>query len=133
MSDLDRAKKGKDKEGKGAGVNRRDFIKMAGLASAAAGGAGLGAFGYAAGQDPNTYLGWQNQEGASVLFDRKKYEVDEPTYTKVGPTSRPDARTHQIFERRSRFMREYMQLRGQTPFGPPPADDGSPREELTEI
>jgi epoxyqueuosine reductase len=133
MSDLDRAKKGKDKDGKGAGVNRRDFIKMAGLASAAAGGAGLGAFGYAAGQDPNTYLGWQNQEGASVLFDRKKYEVDEPTYTKVGPTSRPDARTHQIFERRSRFMREYMQLRGQTPFGPPPADDGSPREEPTEI
>ncbi len=34
MSDLDRAKRGKDKDGKGAGVNRRDFIKMAGLASA---------------------------------------------------------------------------------------------------
>ncbi len=96
----------------GEGVNRRDFLKLAGLAGAAAGGAGLGAFGYAAGQDPNSYLGWQNEEGASLVFNKKRYEVDEPTYLKVGPTSRPDARVEQIFERRGRFMREYMRLRG---------------------
>lgn len=96
----------------GDGVNRRDFLKMAGLAGATAGGVGLGAFGYAAGKDPNTYLGWQNEEGASLVFNRSRYEVDEPTYVKIGPTSRPDARVEQIFERRGRFMREYMQLRG---------------------
>jgi len=94
------------------GMNRRDFLKAAGLASGVAGAGGLGAFGYAAGKDPNSYLGWQNQEGASLVFNRKRYEVDEPTYQRVGATSRPDARVVQIFERRGRFMREYRQLMG---------------------
>jgi len=111
-------------DGNGGGeVNRRDFLKIAGLASAAAGGAGLGAFGYAAGQDPNTYLGLQNQEGASLVFNRKRYEVDAPTYERVGPTSRPDARVEQIFDRRSRFMREYMQLRRDGGSGPVSPED----------
>jgi len=121
MSDSD--PKGREQSGGkgGDGVNRRDFLKLAGLASAATGGAGLGAFGYAAGQDPNSYLGWQNQEGASLVFNRKRYEIDEPTYVKIGPTSRPDARVEQIFERRGRFMREYMRLRGRGPgMGGPP-------------
>lgn len=95
------------------GMDRRAFLKAAGLASGAAGAAGMGAFGYAAGTDPSTYLGWQNQEGASVLFDRSKYEVEEPTYVRVGDTTRPDARVEQIFDRRGRFMREYMPLRMQ--------------------
>ncbi len=112
MSDNESKNDGSGGPGGGSDVNRRDFLKLAGLASAAAGGAGLGAFGYAAGKDPNTYLGWQNQEGASLVFNRKRYEVDEPTYQEVGPTSRPDARVEQIFERRGRFMREYMRLRG---------------------
>ena len=113
----------------GDGVNRRDFLKIAGLAGATAGGVGLGAFGYAAGKDPNTYLGWQDQEGASVIFDRKRYEVDVPTYVKVGPTSRPDARVEQIFERRGRFGREYMQIRrgGRAPgLGGPPGSGQRP-------
>ena len=103
-----------DGEGQGRkkeGLDRRSFLKAAGLGSAVVGGAGLGAFGYAAGKDPDTYLGWQNEEGASLVFHRKPYEVDEPTYERVGPTSRVDARTHQIFERRGRFMREYRALR----------------------
>jgi len=112
MSDAIPDGKGQGGGTDGQGVNRRDFLKIAGLASAAAGGAGLGAFGYAAGQDPNTFLGWQNQEGASLVFNRKRHEVDVPTYVKVGPTSRTDARVEQIFERRGRFMREYMRLRG---------------------
>jgi len=112
MSDTDSKGTGDGDLGEGSDVNRRDFLKLAGLASAAAGGAGLGAFGYAAGKDPNTYLGWQNQEGASLVFNRKRYEAAEPTYLRVGPTSRPDARVEQIFERRGRFMREYMRLRG---------------------
>ena len=68
MSDSDPKGRGQGGE---SGVNRRDFLKMAGLAGAAAGGAGLGAFGYAAGQDPNTYLGWQNEEGASLVFNHR--------------------------------------------------------------
>ncbi len=118
MSDSD-SKKGGGPVGEGggerpedAGINRRDFLKAAGLASGAAGAGGLGAFGYAAGQDPSSYLGMQNEEGASLVFNRKRYEVDRPTYEVVGSTSRPDARVLQIFERRSRFMREYFQLRG---------------------
>jgi epoxyqueuosine reductase len=95
----------------GSPLKRRDFLKVAGLASAAGGAAGLGAFGYAAGKDPNTHLGWQNEYGASLIFNRKRYEVDTPTYQRVGPGSRPDARVEQIFERRGRFMREYMRIR----------------------
>ncbi len=98
-------------EGNGGGMNRRNFLKAAGLASGAAGAAGLGAFGYAAGKDPDSYLGWQNQEGASLVFNKKRFEVERPTYERIGETSRTDARVEQIFERRGRFMREYMQFR----------------------
>ncbi|MFO7767644.1 MAG: reductive dehalogenase [bacterium] len=58
--------------------------------------------------------GWQNQEGASQHFDRARYEVEEPTYIRVGPTARVDARTGNIFERRSRFMRQYPGVRDGT-------------------
>jgi epoxyqueuosine reductase len=126
MSDSDPKNRAQSGGNGGDGVNRRDFLKIAGLASAAAGGAGLGAFGYTAGQDPKTYLGWQNQEGASVLFDRKKYEVDEPTYLKIGPTSRPDARVMQIFERRGRFGREYRRIQGGQGVGGFPGTGGPP-------
>jgi reductive dehalogenase len=92
-------------------LDRRDFLKISGVASAALSGVGLGVFGYASGKDPKTYLGWQNEEGASQTFDRERYAVDEPTYEKVGPTSRPDARVENIFARRGRFMRQYRQVR----------------------
>ncbi len=104
-------------------MNRRDLLKLAGLASAAAGGAGLGAFGYAAGKDPNTHLGLQNEYGASLVFNRERYRVDVPTYEKVGPGSRPDARVEQIFERRGRFMREYLPIRASRG-GMSPGDPG---------
>ena len=92
-------------------VNRRQFMKAAGLVSGLAGGAGLGMFGYAAGKDPHSYLGWQNEEGAGLTFNRKRVAVDEPTYQIVGPTSRPDARVEQLFERRGRFMRAWRSVR----------------------
>jgi len=109
-------------------LNRRDFLKAAGLVSAAAGSVGLGAFGYAAGKDPNTYLGWQNEEGASLVFNRRRYAVDEPTYQRVGSGSRPDARVEQIFERRGRFSREFRQMterEGDAP-SPTPEDFSEP-------
>ncbi|MCK4772402.1 MAG: twin-arginine translocation signal domain-containing protein, partial [Candidatus Latescibacteria bacterium] len=91
----------------GFDVNRRQFLKASGAAGVAAGGAGLGLFGYAAGKDPSTYLGWQTYEGMNQSFNRSAWAVDTPTYERVGPTSRPDSRVENIFARRSRFMRQY--------------------------
>jgi reductive dehalogenase len=88
-------------------LSRRQFLKAAGATSAVAGGVGLGFSGYAAGKDPQTYVGWENEEGAGERFNHKRYEVAEPTYTRVGPTSRPDARVENIFERRMRFRMQY--------------------------
>lgn len=101
------------------GLSRRQFMKAAGLVSGVAGGAGLGMFGYAAGKDPNTYLGWQNEEGAVQTFNRKRFAVDEPTYEVVGATSRPDARVEQLFERRGRFRREWRTVKDGSEFTEP--------------
>jgi reductive dehalogenase len=87
------------------GPDRREFLKLSGLASAVVGGVGLGAFGYASGRDPETHLGWQNEEGASEIVNHSRYEVAEPTYERVGSTDRPDARVENIFARRTRFRR----------------------------
>ncbi len=86
--------------------NRRQFLKASGAAGAVLGSGGLGLFGYASGKDPNTYLGWQTNEGINQTFDRSKWEVDHPLYEKTGPSSRPDARTENIFDRRGRLMRQ---------------------------
>jgi reductive dehalogenase len=95
------------KEDTNKDVSRRQFLKASGATGAVVGGAGLGLFGYSAGKDPNTYLGWQTYEGVNQSFDRSKWEVDQPHYERVGPTSRVDARTENIFNRRSRFRRQY--------------------------
>ncbi|MFC1553604.1 reductive dehalogenase [candidate division KSB1 bacterium] len=87
--------------------NRRQFLKASGAAGAVLGGTGLGLFGYANAKDPNTYLGWQTYEGLNQSFNRSKWEKDKPTYEKVGPTSRPDARVENLFNRRPRFSRQY--------------------------
>ncbi len=84
-------------------VNRRKFLKVGGAAGAAVGGVGMGLFGYAAGQDPDSYLGWETWEGADQFFNRKRYEVADPTYVRAGTPRRIDARVEQIFERRGRF------------------------------
>ena len=92
----------KDNE-KGNNLNRRQFLKAAGAGSAVLGSAGLGFFGYQSGRDPETYTGWETYEGAQQTFNRKRWSVNEPTYKKVGPTTRADARTEVIFSRRPRF------------------------------
>ena len=56
------------------GLDRRQFLKISGVASAVVGGTGLGLFGYAAGKDPASYLGWQNEEGASEETTRYERE-----------------------------------------------------------
>ncbi len=100
-------------------LSRRQFLKGAGAVSGIAGGVGLGFFGYAAGKDPNTHLGWQNEAGASQTFNRKRHEVDEPTYQRVGPTSRPDARVENIFARRGGFRQQYRAVQEGDEFDEP--------------
>ncbi len=99
-------------------VDRRKFLKVGGATGAAVGGLGMGLFGYAAGKDPNSYLGWQTYEGVNQFFNRKRYEVDKPTYISSGTPRRVDPRVDQIFERRGRFMMQYMRGRQQGLSGP---------------
>lgn len=96
----------------GGVMNRRQFLKTTGAASAALGSVGLGFFGYEAGRDPESYTGWELHEGAHQTFNRKRYAKDHPHYKRVGTTSRPDARTDVIFYRRGDFMRNWKDETG---------------------
>lgn len=93
-------------------MDRRKFLKASGAAGAVLGGAGLGFFGVEAGKDPDTYVGWKNAEGGYQTFDREKWSADKPTYEKVGPTSRPDARTEVVFSRMGPLMRGWNKETG---------------------
>lgn len=74
-------------------LSRREFLKVSGATSAALSLVGIGAAGYAAGKDFDSYTGWEQiYEGGSQFFNRKAYEVDSPTYEVAGPTSRADNR-----------------------------------------
>jgi len=95
----------------GKKFSRRQFLKFTGAASAAAGGAGLGMFGYQAGRDPASYTACEAFEGAFQI-DRKRYHVDKPHYKVVGPTSRPDARTEVIFPRYDTLARQWDDEKG---------------------
>ena len=81
-------------------LSRRDFLKVSGAAGAVLSLAGVAAAGYAAGKDFDSYTGWEDVfEGGAQFFNRKPFEVDSPTYEKVGQGSRPDPRTGVIFTR----------------------------------
>jgi len=101
-----------NKKTNGKNFSRRQFLKASGAASAFLGSAGLGFFGYQAGKDPESYTGQENFEGANQTFNRKRFAVDQPTYRKTGPTSRPDARTEVIFYRRGTFMQQWKDESG---------------------
>jgi len=93
-------------------LNRRQFIKISGLASAIAGSAGLGLFGYQSGKDPNSYTGEESFQGAAENLNRQKYSVDSPTYEIAGPSERVDARTGVIFARFPNLMRHWDDDKG---------------------
>lgn len=74
-------------------ISRRDFLKVSGVASAVLSLAGAAAAGVGDGVDFSNYTGWEEiYEGGSQFVDRKKFEVDEPHYKKVGETRRADPR-----------------------------------------
>lgn len=92
-------------------TDRRQFLKAVGAGSAVAGSAGLWFFGLEAGRDPGSYTGMKNREGGFQILDREKWAVSKPTYEKVGPTSRVDARTGVIFARLG-YLRRYDEEKG---------------------
>ena len=98
-------------------MDRRQFLKAIGGGSAVAGSAGLWFFGAEAGRAPDSYTGMKNREGGYQTFNRKKWAVSKPTYEKIGPTSRPDARTEVIFARMG-YLRKYDEAKGLDSFPP---------------
>ena len=93
-------------------INRRQFIKATGAASAVAGSAGLGVFGYKSGKNPMSYSGNESFQGSTQNFNRKRFAVDKPHYKKVGPGRRADARTEVIFSRSRLLMRQWRDETG---------------------
>jgi len=93
-------------------LNRRKFLKVAGAASAAAGGLGIGIWSVESGRDPMTYTGEESYQGAAQYFNRKRFEVNVPPYEKIGPTRRVDARTEVIFSRIGRLRQEWDDEKG---------------------
>jgi ferredoxin len=96
-----------DKTDKRSVLNRRRFLKATGAVGAAAGGVGLGFFGYRAGKDPGSYSGWVDSQGEIGSFKKDKYTVARPHYEKTGPSSRVDARTQVIFSRFFSLMNQW--------------------------
>ena len=93
-------------------MDRRKFLKASGAASAAISSIGFGFFGYEAGRDPNSYTGTKNREGGFQTFDREKWSVRKPTYEKVGPSRRVDARTEVVFSRLGPLFNNWSKEKG---------------------
>ncbi len=71
------------------GINRRDFIKKAGLLGGFAGLAGAGVSGLAAGSSKESYTGWgRTAYGKDQFFNRQPFFSDTPTYEQVGKPQR---------------------------------------------
>jgi len=88
--------------------SRRSFLKASGIAGVAAGGTGIGFWGYKNGQSPHSHSGWESYQGAAQYFNREAFAVEKPTYKKVGPTRRIDARTEVIFYRFPELNRQWQ-------------------------
>jgi epoxyqueuosine reductase len=70
-------------------MDRRNFLKTAGLATGALTLAGAAGVGFAAGKDKDSYTGWgRTAYGKDQFFNRKPFAVEKPCYEEIGPTSR---------------------------------------------
>ncbi|NQU85076.1 MAG: reductive dehalogenase, partial [Mariniphaga sp.] len=88
--------------------SRRDFIKYSGLSGGALSIAGVAGAGYMAGKSFDSYTGSErNDHGLGQFFNRKPFEVNSPTYQKIGNTRRIE-NVENIFSRNGemgQFMR----------------------------
>ena len=89
-------------------MNRRKFIKYAGLASGSLAMAGVSAGSFMAGRSKDSYTGWgRTPYGKDQFFNRTPFLVEKPTYQIVG---KPERITYveNIFRRNSEFFRLLM-------------------------
>lgn len=90
-----------------AGVSRRDFLKIAGLAGAAATAGGFFLGGKAQGESHKSYTGWESQNPGTQFFNRKPFEFEGPAHTPVGEVSRASHATDYVFGRVAMFQTAY--------------------------
>ena len=90
-----------------APISRRNFIKIAGLAGAAAQTGGLVAAGVAAGKSSETYTGWESFNPGTQFFNREPFEFESPAHRPVGKVRRPSHITDYVFGRVAMFQRAY--------------------------
>lgn len=85
------------------GISRRSFLKMAGFAGIALQAGGLLAAGKAAGENPETYTGWESFNPSTQFFNRKPFEFEGPSYTPVSEVRRPSLLADYVFGRVATF------------------------------
>ena len=70
-------------------LNRRDFLKKAGLIGGALSLAGAAVSGFGAGSSRDSYTGWgRTAYGGDQFFNRKPFFTDNPIYEQSGTPRR---------------------------------------------
>lgn len=82
-----------------AGISRRDFLKVLGLAGVAVQAGGAIAAGVKAGSSSETYTGWESFNPGTQFFNRKPFEFEGPAHTPVGEVRRASHITDYVFGR----------------------------------
>lgn len=96
-------------------INRRKFIKSAGLAGGALSLAGVAGAGYSAGADKDSYTGYgRTAYGEDQFFNRKPFFVDKPTYVQEEEPVRITA-VEDIFKRNGELSRLMFSRNGDQP------------------
>lgn len=85
-------------------VDRRSFLKIAGLGGAAVQAGALIAGGVAAGRDSETYTGWESFNPGTQTFNRKPYEHEGRAHDPMGEVRRPSHLTDYVFGRVATFQ-----------------------------
>jgi len=106
-------------------VSRRNFLKIAGIVGVAAQAGGLVGAGVAAGQNPESYTGWESFNPATQFFNRAPYEFVGPAHAPVTDVRRPSHLTDYVFGRVARFAQAIQEHPDWKP-GNPVADLGFP-------
>ncbi|MBW2370585.1 MAG: reductive dehalogenase [Deltaproteobacteria bacterium] len=84
---------------KGSIFNRRQFLKVGGLAAFSAQAGGLIAAGKIAGSDQSTHSGWESSNPKTQFFNRKPFEFTGPAFKPVDKVIRPSYMTDFVFKR----------------------------------
>ena len=87
-----------------SGMNRRDFLKIAGLAGVAVQAGGLVAGGVAAGADKESYTGWESFNPSTMFFNREPFRIPSPAHEPVGEVRQPSHITDYVFGRVAMFQ-----------------------------